>query len=188
MPSGARRGARQVACTRGSRSGERARSQAARLTSVAFVLPANVCPSLRPPFGGHGTDTTDRFGAASSAPRMSVQGRRRVYENPVSVPQTCRSKWACQVAAIREDLVPAVSGYPRPAACGAASCSVCESLAGAPVHRGADGSMTTARARSSSLGDWRNSATILLTGTAELIGMDESRWSPSLSDDAESAP
>ena len=48
--------------------------------------------------------------------RTAARGRGRIYVNPVSVPQTCRSKLACQIAAIRVDLVPATSRRPRPAA------------------------------------------------------------------------
>ena len=43
------------------------------------------------------------------AVRNSAVGRGRVYVIPISMPQTCRSKLARQTAAIRVDLVPAMS-------------------------------------------------------------------------------
>ncbi len=36
--------------------------------------------------GWFGTDTTGRFGVPSPEPRMSPEGRRRVYASSISIP------------------------------------------------------------------------------------------------------
>ena len=53
--------------------------------------------------------STVSFRAMILAVRNSAVGRGRVYVIPISMPQTCRSKLARQTAAIRVDLVPAMS-------------------------------------------------------------------------------
>jgi hypothetical protein len=44
-----------------------------------------------PPSGALHAGPTGSFGATKSRLRMSLKGRRRVYVNAISLPQTCRS-------------------------------------------------------------------------------------------------
>jgi hypothetical protein len=90
-PSGARWGCQPMACTRGFRSGDPARSQALRRASIALSVACRWVP-LRcgAAFGVRGACATDRFGATSSGQWVSLPVPSRLQLPPICPSRPCR--------------------------------------------------------------------------------------------------